>query len=239
MAEYDIMGTPIWVYYKDSDTKATIQPPKIVEGGLGSIFSIKADQIENYQLTRTEGEVNGIFDETMHTITFYYRKANWAETEVLTNKYIIVMKDTPIYATITGEEPVDVMRENSTWKVTTRVATKNGKFWYQLADSRWIMYARNNIKLVDSPNEALLSTQGDVALNKWPTKPLKAMANIDYVANSAVSVYYQPYGREMAMLPNGRLVEVSEVMEDPSGVNWYHLKPAGWINGIYLKFQEE
>ncbi len=238
MAEYDIMGTPIWVYFKDSDTKATIQPSKIIEGGLGSIFSIKADEIESYKLDRTEGELHGIFDESMHTITFYYRKDNWAETEVLTDKYIVVQKDTPIYDDINGEQASGMMHENSTWKVTTRVATKNGKFWYQIADSRWIMYARNNIKLVDTPNDIVLTDNGETALTKWPTMPFKAMANVDYVANSAVSVYYQPYGREMALLPNGRLVEVLEIMHDPSGVDWYHLAPAGWINGIYLKFQE-
>lgn len=237
MANYKLMGTPIWVYTKDVDTKATIEPPKVIQGEMGSIFSIDPTEIDGYTLDHTEGEIHGVFSDDLHTVTFFYRKNAWAETQQLFDKYLLVLKDSNIYDEIDGEI-VGMMPEKSTWKVTARVATKDGKFWYQLADSRWTMYARNNIRMVDSPTAATMPADNEALQKDWPVEKFHAMANVDYVANAAVSIYHRPYGHELAHVPNGQLVEVVEVMHDPSGVDWYHLAPSGWINGIYLKFQE-
>ena len=68
----------------------------------------------------------------------------------------------------------------------------------------------------------------------WAPKPFVARGTVDYVPGGDVAVYAQPYGREIGRVVHGSRIEISERVDDPSGILWYHVVQHGWISSIYL-----
>lgn len=231
MANLELMGTPVWVYAKDIDTQASVARPKLLQGKMGATYNVQIDNIPNYTVDHIIGNQKGIFDEDIHAVTIYYRKADWLETESLDSKFIEAIEDVTVYDDYAGQVVSKLVR-GTVWKVIQRIATKDAHFWYQLADSRWIMYDSKKEKLLINPDQAKMSQQDDE--KAWDSEGLDARGIIDYVPNQSVAIYNQPYGTEVARLENHTQVIVSAVIHDPSGVDWYHLVNYGWLNGIYL-----
>ena len=107
---------------------------------MGDSFSVDPQTLPGYRFVSSEGTLKGTFDETtMHTATFYYRRDDIAETEQLTDKYLHLLADVQPVAAIEIAEPTgQKLWADSYVKVAQRVATREGKFWYQLSDSRWV-----------------------------------------------------------------------------------------------------
>lgn len=152
MADFELQGMPVWVYSKDADSKASIAPSRLVEGTVGEHFSLDPADVAGYRFVSSEGTLTGTFDEkTMHTVTFYYRRADIAETEKIHGKYLRMLASVQPVDEIESTTPLgQKLWADSYMKVVERVATRDGKFWYQLADSRWVAYDMQTMKLTDN-----------------------------------------------------------------------------------------
>ena len=238
MADFELQGMPVWVYSKDADSKASIAPSRLVEGTVGEHFSLDPADVAGYRFVSSEGTLTGTFDEkTMHTVTFYYRRADIAETEKIHGKYLRMLASVQPVDEIESTTPLgQKLWADSYMKVVERVATRDGKFWYQLADSRWVAYDMQTMKLTDNDGRTTKPVSEWNRPTTWALKPFVARATIDYLPGGDVAVYAQPYGREIGRVVHGAVVDITERVDDPSGVVWYHVAQHGWLSGIYLHF---
>lgn len=236
MADFQLKGMPVWVYAKDVDTKTALTHARLIEGTVGDSFSVDPQTLPGYRFVSSEGTLKGTFDETtMHTATFYYRRDNIAETEQLTDKYLHLLADVQPVAAIEIAEPTgQKLWADSYVKVAQRVATREGKFWYQLSDSRWVPYNMQTMKLTDNDGRSAKPISEWNRPTTWAPKPFVARGTVDYVPGGDVAVYAQPYGREIGRVVHGSRIEISERVDDPSGILWYHVVQHGWISSIYL-----
>ncbi len=235
MREFKLEGMPVWVYSKDIDTNWQVAPSRLIQGAVGDAYQVEPAQIEHYQFVRVDGPVTGIFNDEMRTVTFYYRQAEYAETEQLSSKYLQINSQTSTYTRVEGEPDGATLFPGTIVKVVQRVATKDGQFWYQLADSRWLPYSMKTMRLRDDDG---IHRQRQADWNRpttWQPKPFQHAAIVDYVPSQDIAVYRQPYGREIGRLVHGARVEISERVDDPSGVVWYHVEKHGFVPSVYLK----
>ncbi|MCW0953378.1 MucBP domain-containing protein [Weissella ceti] len=238
MVDVRLQGTPIWVYAKDVNTKLSIAPHRIVEGAVGDAFTIEPVEIEGYRFVKAEGSPTGIFNMEGRTVTFYYRRNSYMETEVLDDKYLRLFREVPTYTDLKKSAPAMPLWNGTVVKVVERVATADGEFWYQIADTRWVPFNLETMQLVNKPES---TTAPDVT--QRPTTQLDLLARtavekhgvVDYVSTKDVTVYDVPYGKEVGRAVHGLRVDIDEVARDAAGVEWYHIVDLGWISKIYLK----
>lgn len=236
MANFQLMGMPVWVYAKDIDTKSTIVRTRLIEGHVGETFNIEPQEIEGYRFVSAAGVTAGVFtEEDMHTITFYYRHAEVAETEALTDKYLHIFSEVqPVVSiddqTVTGQK----LWPGTVVKAAQRMASRTGEFWYQLADSRWVKYDMKTMKLADNDGHNERPAADWQRPNNWQPVAYNATGVIDYIPGAEVAVYAQPYGREIGRVAHGTAVEVTEMVIDSAQVTWYHVAQQGWISSIYV-----
>ena len=236
MADFQLKGMPVWVYAKDVDTKKAVTHARLIEGTVGERFSVDPQTLPGYRFVSSEGTLTGIFDETtMNTVTFYYRREDIAETEQLEGKYLHMLADVQPVVAVDLDAPIgSKLWAGSYVKVAQRMATREGKFWYQLADSRWVPYNMQTMKLTDDDGQTKQPTAHWERQIDWTPESFDATGVIDFVPNEAVAVYAQPYGREIGRLLHGTVATVTERVVDPSGVVWYHVAGHGWVSSIYL-----
>lgn len=238
MVDVRLRGTPIWVYAKDINTKLSIAPHRIVEGAVGDAFTIKPEEVTGYRFVNAEGTPTGIFSMEDRTVTFYYRRNSFMETEVLDDKYLRLFHEVPTYTDLKKSAPAAPLWKGTVVKVVERVATADGEFWYQIADTRWVPFNLETMQLVNKPES---TTAPD--MTQRPTNQLDLLdrvtitqhAVVDYVPTKAVTVYDVPYGQAVGQAVHGLRVEVDEMTRDTGGIEWYHIVDLGWVSKIYLK----
>lgn len=236
MADFQLKGMPVWVYAKDVDTKSALTRARLIEGYIGDTFSIDPESISGYRFVSSEGTLTGTFDEqTMYSATFYYQREDVAETEQLTHKYLRILENVqPVVDVEDLTETGQKLWSGSVVKVSQRMATRTGDFWYQLADSRWIKYDMQTMKLTDNDGQHNQPVAEWKRPTVWQPTPISAQGKIDYIPSQEVAVYSQPYGHAIGRIQHGDSVEVTEQVVDPSGVTWYHVAQQGWLSAIYL-----
>jgi hypothetical protein len=234
MADMTLNGAPILIYARDEDTRKALQRTTVETGVAGATYQILAPEIAGYTVVKTDGETTGTFGDESRTVTFYYRHANWAETQDFDDQYVQVLKDTPVYDDIEGA-PVSKIMAGARIKVSRRIATTDGGFWYELPDTRWVKYDNRNLQLEGEPLDTTIPEPEKAVLQG---DEFKAVGIIDYIPNQEVTVYDQPFGHEQGKVADGLYVEIGAVLHHESGVDWYYLPDYGWLNSIYLRFPE-
>ncbi|MDR3191381.1 MAG: MucBP domain-containing protein [Lactobacillaceae bacterium] len=234
MADMHLNGTPVWVYMKEQGTNKTIKMANLVEGEMGSQYKIEPETLPGYIVTNIDGDLEGTFDEGMHMVTVYYRKADVAQVEQLEEKFLHVVGTVDTYAEpdLQTEPMTYPLLAGSVWQVVARMATTKGIFWHQLADGRWVKYDRKQMSITDAAQVKLPTEKFD-----WTPMPFDANGTIDYVEDEAVAVYTQPYGSEVENIKHGTAIQIKEVVLDPSGVRWYLIADRGWVSSVYVKIE--
>lgn len=236
MADFQLRGMPVWVYAKDVDTKSALTRARLIDGYVGETFSIDPESIPGYRFVSSEGTLTGTFDEQkMYTTTFYYQREDVAETEKLTHKYLHIFANIqPVVGVEDATETGQKLWAGSVVKVAQRMATRTGDFWYQLADSRWLKYDMQTMKLTDNDGHHQQPVAEWKRPTVWQPTPFSAHGKVDYIPGADVAVYSQPYGHEIGRIQHGVSVEITEQVVDLSGVTWYHVAQQGWLSNIYL-----
>lgn len=238
MVDVRLQGTPIWVYAKDINTKLSIAPHRIVEGAVGDAFTIKPEEIEGYRFVNGEGSPTGIFNMEGRTVTFYYRRNSFMETEVLDDKYLRLFSEVPTYTDLKKSAPATPLWNGTVVKVVERVATADGEFWYQIADTRWVPFNLETMQLVNKPASTTapdLTQRPTTQLDLLTRMPINLQAIVDYVPTKDVTVYDVPYGQVSGRAVHGLRVDIDEIARDEGGIEWYHIVDLGWLSKIYLK----
>ena len=235
MADFELQGMPIFVYMKEKDTNKTLQPVKLINGVLGASFKVQPATIEGYIVADIDGELEGTFDENLHTVTFYYRDASVAQVEELTDKWLKLKADADTYKQpdLSTIPEVDGLKAASEWQIISRMVTNKGLFWHELVDGRWVLYDRKKMIVIDGSSQPAIDVP-EVKAFDWTPMPFDAAATIDFVAGESVTIYTQPYGHEVGTLAHGAKVQIKEVVTDPSGIRWYHVAHAGWLTSTYV-----
>lgn len=238
MVDVRLQGTPIWVYAKDVNTKLSIAPHRIVEGAVGDAFAIEPLEFEDYRFVKAEGTPTGIFSMEDRVVTFYYRRNSYMETEVLEDRYLTFLSEVSTYTDLTQETLAPSIWKGTVVKVVERVATPDGKFWYQIADTRWVPFDFETMRLGHKPQSTTapdLTQRPTTQLELLDRIQVKQQATIDYVPTKDVTVYDTPYGHESGRAVHGLRVVTDEIAHDAAGVEWYHIVDLGWVSKIYLK----
>ncbi len=240
MAKFQLMGMPIWVYAKDIDTKGAIERARLIEGHVDESFNVEPKEIDGYRFVSAAGVTAGVFtQEDTHTITFYYRHAQVAETQALTDKYLHVFSEVQPVVSIEDQTAIgQKLWSGSVAKVAQRMASRTGEFWYQLADSRWVKYDMRVMKLANDDGRNQRPAFDWQRPTNWEPVTYHATGSVDYVPGADIAVYAQPYGREIGRLQHGVEIEITEKVIDSAQVTWYHIAQQGWISSIYASLDD-
>lgn len=235
MTDIQLQGMPVWVYSRNIDNQKVVAPSRLVEGALGSTYTVEPKPIEGYKFVRADGEIKGQLGETMHTVTLYYRPESYLEAQKLEGKYLHVVAPVNTYRDVDGEPDGFSLWANMVVKVVNRVATANGKFWYQMADSRWVPFSMHQMSL--SNDDGQNSEQGWQLHTAWEPTPMTAEATIDFVPERRLNVYDRPYGEIIGQIVDGAPVAIIEKVEDDADNVWYHMDQYGWVSSLYIKMK--
>ncbi|QEA35808.1 hypothetical protein FGL88_08405 (plasmid) [Weissella soli] len=183
MADFELQGMPIFVYMKEKDTNKTLQPVKLINGVLGASFKVQPATIEGYIVADIDGDLEGTFDENLHTVTFYYRDASVAQVEELTDKWLKLKADADTYKQpdLSTIPEVDGLKAASEWQIISRMVTNKGLFWHELVDGRWVLYDRKKMTVIDGSSQPAIDVP-EVKAFDWTPMPFDAAATIDFVA---------------------------------------------------------
>lgn len=226
-------GVPVWVYVEDIDTHEELAAPIILAGALGENYAVSMPHLPAFKLVESVGPMTGQFSDSTQTVRLFMRRSDWAEAQAI-NLFLQVKAQTPIYDETDGDETGQHLQPDTVAKTTYRVATMQGKFWYQIGDRQWILYDRHNVDLRETSrtDEQLAA---ELATPTWATTTVHKPAVIDFVPDQYTAVYSSPYGRIIGEIRDGAQVEVTEIVDDPSGVDWYQLTDIGWVTSLYVK----
>jgi hypothetical protein len=225
-------GVPVWAYYINIDTKANLILPVLLRGRNGQHYAVEQKEIENFKFIKAEGDLNGIFDEDSHVVRLYYRRKDWVEVQTV-DMYLHLNADTTIYDTINGISRNITLPAGMTVKAFKRVATSNGKFWYEMGPDQWIEYHQITITKNPYAGEKAMPEEDMLAI-----EPLDhVMARIDYIPNKQIQTYDKPYGQVQDELADDTTVEIVGKAVNNDGVVWYQIQDKGFINGTYIKFK--
>lgn len=232
MTESFRTGVPVWAYYINIDTKANLILPVLLRGRNGQHYAVEQKEIENFKFIKAEGDLNGIFDEDSHVVRLYYRRKDWVEVQTV-DMYLHLNADTTIYDTINGISRNITLPAGMTVKAFKRVATSNGKFWYEMGPDQWIEYHQITITQNPYAGEKAMLEEDMLAI-----EPLDhVMARIDYIPNKQIQTYDKPYGQVQDELADDTTVEIVGKAVNNDGVVWYQIQDKGFINGTYIKFK--
>ncbi|QBO36649.1 hypothetical protein EQG49_09285 [Periweissella cryptocerci] len=226
-------GVPVWVYVEDIDTHEELTGPTILSGMLGENYQVQMPHLPAYKLIQNDGDLNGQFTNATQSVRLFMRRADWAETQVI-NSFVQVKEPTPLFDETDGEPTGEYLQPDTVAKTTFRVATTQGKFWYNVGERRWVEYDRHNVDLREtSRTDAQIAAE--LVSPSWETTQVQQNAVIDFVPDQYTAVYSSPYGRIIGEIRDGAQVQISEIIDDPSGVDWYQLTDIGWVTSLYVK----
>ena len=222
--------SPVWVYYEDIATQATLMSPTRLDGGVGEPYSVTIPEITNYTYVDASGDLNSIFGNLPQSLHLYFRPSNWRDAHRIT-MYIAVQADMLAYeapddqAAVSANIPV-----GSFWATPLRVITANGQFWYQIGDHAWLRYEAHLMVLSDTaPNaENIHYIQAHTVANDQPN------AIVNFLPNQATEVFAEPYGLPIGSVADGDFVAIINEQHHDNGIIWYELAHHGWINSLYI-----
>lgn len=76
--------SPVWVYYEDIATQATLMSPTRLDGGVGEPYSVTIPEITNYTYVDASGDLNSIFGNLPQSLHLYFRPSNWRDAHRIT-----------------------------------------------------------------------------------------------------------------------------------------------------------
>ncbi|KRM09795.1 hypothetical protein FD16_GL001553 [Paucilactobacillus suebicus DSM 5007 = KCTC 3549] len=227
-------GVPVWAYYINIDTKANLMLPVLLRGRIGQHFAVEKKDIDSYKFIEADADLNGVFDENSHTVRLYYRRKDWVEVQEV-SMFLKLNDDTTIFDTINGMSRNVTLPAGMTVKAFKRVATNNGKFWYEIGPEQWIEY--HKITITKNPYaDAKPTIEG----NQIAIEPLNHVAaRVDYIPNKKIQTYDKPYGKIKDELADDTSVDLIGKAVNNDGVVWYEIADKGFINGTYIKIKEQ
>lgn len=231
-------GRPIWVYYQDIDSGDNVQMPQLVRGFENDSYTVVKKEIPNYKLIKTEGKLSGAFDGSQENVHLYYRKKNWGEIENI-DLYIQLKDTTPQYDQVDGMQIDNPLPGNMYVRSFERVATTTGEFWYEVNADRWLKFDVNTMKIVKDDPFAKQPVKGGPVTDLRVLPLNNVPATVDYLKGGHLYTYDYPYGEATGTVANGQDLELVGRMEDENGVTWYQDKKRGFINGAYVKLENE
>lgn len=116
----------------------------------------------------------------------------------------------------------------------------NYVFWYQINVDCWVKEGDYLWVLVyDFYVDELLLVWVNLESDFIYFKLNYLLVMVDFVFNGKVVVYDQVYGMEIGQVVDGqKLILIGKIMDD-NGVVWYEVVDYGYINGFYLKLEED
>lgn len=232
MTESFKTGVPVWVYYIDIDTKANIQLPQLLRGLIGQHYTAKQVQFDNFKFVNANADYTGTFDEEPHTIRMYYRRKDWAEVEEVHDMFLKLSAATEVYDMVNGLPRHTTYPAGMVLRAFKRVATSNGKFWYEVGPDQWVEYHQMSIS--KNPYEGRLPKSDDE--EELVVKPLDNMqGRIDYIPHKMIQVYDRPYGKIVNELEHDTTISLTGTATNSDGVVWYEVNHRGFVNGTYVK----
>jgi len=223
-------GQPIWVYAYDIDQRQLIGLPTMQRGRLGDPYQVTAPTVTGFKLLRSVGDLTGEYTTTSKTVLFFYRNANWRQTDLSTG-FVQIKTATPVYpypgATTTNywlHLPVGAI-----YKTYMRVQLTDGTTWYTLGEDQWI--AETNVQLTNS-NQLLPATPA--AYRTRHKKQVRQTGVVSFVPGKQVHTYLEPYGRYLTTVTHGEKVVLTERLVDDNRVVWYRIQDRGYLPGRYL-----
>lgn len=227
-------GVPVWAYYIDIDTKANLTLPKLLRGLNGQHYEVEPQPIENFKFIKADADLNGIFDNESHTVRLFYRRKDWVEVQAV-DMYLKLNADTTIYDTINGLSRHMTLPAGMTVKAFKRVATSNGKFWYEVGPDQWIEYHQITITKNPYASDKPLHTEDKLAIERLD----HVAARIDYIPGKQIQTYDQPYGQVKDELKHDTSVSLIGKAINNDGVVWYQLdQDKVFVNGTYIKVKD-
>lgn len=232
-------GNPIWVYYQDIDSGENVQMPKLLQGKEGDQFNVLPPKFDKYKFVKSAGDLSGTFDMQQRSIHFYYRKKAWGEIERV-ELYIHLSKPVQQYDGVDGM-PVDTHLPGDFYvKSFERVATMQGEFWYNVNADRWIKFDVNTMKVSKEDPYAKSQPVDNGPASQLTVLPLNDVpATVDYTSGGHLFTYKRPYGEANGTVENGYQLTLVGRLNDNNGVTWYQDKKLGFINGAYVRLQQE
>ncbi|MBM7616837.1 hypothetical protein JOC36_000370 [Weissella uvarum] len=234
MAEIQLQGMPVWVYAKNIDDNRPVAPSRLINGGVGESYAVEPADLPGYQYVKSEGATSGVLDAQTHVVTFYYRPDSYLEAQNLEDKYLHIKTAVPVYDDFSTEPTTVKLWPGMVVKVVKRVATKDGTFWYQMADSRWVRFDMHEMALTNDDGQAKDPNGGWQMQRVWEPVSWQAQGTIDFVPGRTLNVYDQPYGQVIGTIENQVPVQITEQVTDDADNIWYHLDQMGWVASIYV-----
>ncbi|VDG23510.1 MucBP domain-containing protein [Lactiplantibacillus mudanjiangensis] len=223
-------GQPIWVYAYDIDQRQLIGLPVMHRGRLGDPYQVTAPTVAGFKLLRSVGDLTGEYTTTSKTVLFFYRNANWRQTDLSTG-YVQIKTATKVYpypgATTTNywlTLPVGAI-----YKTFMRVQLNDESTWYTIGEDQWI--AEKHVQLTNS-NQLLPPTPA--AYETRHKKQVHQTGIVSFVPGKQVHTYLEPYGRYLTTVTHGDTVNLTERLVDDNRVVWYRIQDRGYLPGRYL-----
>ncbi|RRK09977.1 hypothetical protein D1831_09750 [Lactiplantibacillus garii] len=223
-------GQPIWVYAYDIDQRQLIGRPTMYRGQLKTPYKVTAPTVAGFKLLRSVGDLTGEYTTTSKTVLFFYRNANWQQTDLSTG-FVQIKTLTAVYpypgATTTNY--LTKLQPGSTYKTYMRVRLIDKTTWYAVGDDQWI--AESHVQLTTG---VALLPQLPAGYRTQSKHPVQQTGVVSFVPGKRVHTYLEPYGRYLTTVPHGERVTLIERLADDNGVVWYRVKGRGYLPGRYL-----
>lgn len=230
LSESYLSGTPVWVYHIDIDTSSNLAVPQLLRGLVGQHYSVVKGNFDHYNFVEADSDLTGTFDQQPHTVRLYYRRKAWAEVEDI-DMYLQFNAPTQVYDYINGVKRQTVYPAGMVLRTFKRVATDDGKFWYEIGPDQWVLY--HLMSIVSNPfDQPKPEVTGDIEAMEELTN---VKGSIDYVEGEMIQVYDKPYGKIVNELKHDTKVNLIGRMTDKNGVTWYEVEDKGFVNGSYIK----
>ena len=232
-------GNPIWVYYTDVDTDINLRVPTLLKGMSGEQYAVHQLDIPHYKFFKATGPLTGTFDDRQKTVHLYYRKQTWPKIKDV-NLYLQTMAPTTLFDQVDGMPVESPMPAGLFLRAFQLIETTNHVLWYQINADRWVKEGDHLRVLAhdpyaDEPSPVRANLESDFTYLKLNHLPV----TVDFVPNGKVAVYDQAYGTEIGQVADGqKLILTGKIMDD-NGVVWYEAVDHGYINGSYLKLEED
>lgn len=229
---------PFWVYYQDIDTGSNVQLPQLIRGYENDNYTIRKREFPRYKLMKTDGKLTGSFDGTQKDVHFFYRKKSWGEIEHVD---MFIHLDSPVqeYDTVDGM-PISKLPGGIYVRSFERIATTTGEFWYEVNAYHWIKFDVNTMQVSKKDPFAHEAPTKNNPITDLRVLPLnKVKATVDYLKGGHLYTYEHPYGEPSGTVANGQDLVLIGRLEDKNGVTWYQDEKRGFINGAYVRLENE
>jgi len=223
-------GQPIWVYAYDIDQRQLIGLPVMHRGRLGDQYQLTAPTVAGFKLLRSVGDLTGEYTTTSKTVLFFYRNANWQQTD-LSAGFVQIKSRTKVYP-YPGATTTDrwvVLPVGAIYKTYMRVQLTTGETWYLLGSDQWI--GESHVQLTSS---SLLLPATPPAYKTRHHKQVRQTGVVSFVPGKPVHTYLEPYGRYLTTVTHGETVNLTERLVDDNRVVWYRIQDRGYLPGRYL-----